>query len=139
MPFIVTYTRIPYLHMQVITCTFIYCNVHAHMSHVLILIHSFPTAATIWLIGATGSRVRKSPLLAQRTRGDSWCIVVIECPADPDERAGDLGETYSPRSAGHQPMSQSWVDNEPVCSSTGDWNEHSRRFILYWRNHVMPG
>ena len=67
------------------------------MSHVLILIHSLPTAAAIWLIGATGSRVRKSPLPAQHTRGDSWCIAVTECLAVPDERARDLGEAYSPR------------------------------------------
>ena len=91
------------------------------------------------LIGATGSRVRKSPLLAQHTRGDSWCIAFTECLAVPDERARHLRESYSPRGAGYQPMSQSWVDNEPVCSRTGDWDEHSRRFMLYWRNHVMHG
>ena len=74
--------------------------------------------------------MRKSPLLAQHTRGDSWCIVVTECPAVPDERARDLGEAYSPRGAGHQPMSQSWVQNKPVCGRTGNWDEHSRRFML---------
>ena len=173
------YATVPCLHIQVLTCTCIYCNVHTHVSlrpnapawymsslhhcslsphesnhmyiylFIVTYIHKGSDYITLasncsrhmahWSDGDPSAYVSPPPPPAQHTRGDQWCIAVTECLAVPVEHARDIGDAYSPNGAGNQPMSQSWVGNEPVCSRTGGWDEHSRILMLYWRNHAMPG